>query len=115
LGFLSGTEITQRQLHHHELTTAHESWEPGVHCTTCRQLDRLEGLLSFPNNSIGLSLWIQAALLVSDSSRQLSWYENLRQLCLSISLSISYCIYIHIHTHTQYIYTYICVGNAVSI
>lgn len=36
------TEITQRQLHHQKPTplwrTAHESWKPGVHCMTCRQL-----------------------------------------------------------------------------
>lgn len=48
---LKEAEMTQRQLYHQSppsmSNSSHtKSWEPGAHCTACRQLDRLKSVLS---------------------------------------------------------------------
>lgn len=48
-GSLIGAEMTQRQLHgqtHSSMGDSSQSWEPGAHCTACRQLSRSKSVLS---------------------------------------------------------------------
>ena len=48
-GLLTGTEMTQRQLHHQAYSSMRDfskSWEPGAHCTAWSQLSRLESVFS---------------------------------------------------------------------
>ena len=63
--------------------TAHKSWEPGVHCTIYRQLNRLESVLSkwlhcseaLPSSSGGLCFF-QATWWVSNSPLQLGSFKR---------------------------------------
>ena len=50
--------------------TAHKNWEPGAHCTACRQLNRSEGVSSACLHCVSLFL---AARLVLVSSKLLGW------------------------------------------
>ena len=49
-GLLTGEELTQRHLHHTKarpsMSDSSQSWEPGAHCTACRQPSRLKGVLT---------------------------------------------------------------------
>ena len=97
LRLLTGAEMTQRQLHHYSppqhgwWVTAHKSWEPGAHCTSCRQLTRLENVLS-------RWLWSKPLpgswfLLLLDSCSGLK--NRLYSLaCLSLLCRVSACFHL---------------------
>lgn len=81
--------------------TAHQSWKLGAHHTTCRQLNRLESVLSRglsssetpPGRLAALSLFLPV-WLVSASSRQLDLSENVLYdfSCLTVTLRRLYCL-----------------------
>lgn len=80
--------------------TAHKSWEPGAHCTTCKQLNKLKST-QLSRLEIGLSSrlrWpglVQEAQLVFPSSRQLTWSLSFPAYLAHIRVACThlFCLY----------------------
>ena len=68
-----GLGITQRQLHHqkhpHPSPSMGDDQNPGVHCNTCRQLHKLEGL-PFLDSSLVSALSVQLRWLAPSQATQ---------------------------------------------
>lgn len=82
VGLFMGADMTQRQLHHQvPFQPGWQSWEPGAHCIACRQLNRLERVLSRVS---GLTFFRQLHWFLLLSS---SWSGLKSLLCNMVSLS----------------------------
>ena len=103
LGFLTGISVRgylqeQKWLKDSCITKAHpsmgdssQSWEPGAHCTACRQPHRLGSV--FPGASVGLNLSWQLSFLLPERDSQLLLL-SLTGRCLMIwSVSGTSCKY----------------------
>jgi len=101
LGLHAGTEMTQRQLHHHSphasMDDSSQSWEPEEHCTVCRGSTGWR--VSFPSDSdlnrfqaaswSGLRLLGSSVLLLTLAGRSLG---NL--VCFRDFLKLFWAVYL---------------------